>query len=120
MHVVGWRPDAASILAASQILLLTSRYEGMPNVVLEAMALGKPVMASRVQGVVELLGPAAAEQTAPWSDTAAFVQKLVPLARDSVRCEQLGQINQGRAREQFSIERMIGAYAQLYEGLAGR
>ena len=119
IHAAGWRSDALSILAASQILLLTSQYEGMPNVVLEAMALAKPVMASRVEGVVELLGPAAAEQTAPWRDTNAFVRQLVALARDPARCEQLGRANQARAREHFSVPRMIEAYARLYEGLAG-
>ncbi len=119
IHAAGWRPDAQAILAASQMLLLTSRYEGMPNVVLEAMALGKPVMASRVEGVVELLGPGADEQTAAWRDTDAFVQQLVALARDPARCEQLGTLNQARAREHFSSAAMVAAYARLYEGLAG-
>ncbi len=100
------------------MLLLTSKYEGMPNVVLEAMAQGKPVMASRVEGVTELLGPAAEEQTASWADTESFVQKLVNLAGDPVRCEKLGHANRDRVREQFSLERMIAAYARLYEGLA--
>ncbi|HUE74132.1 MAG TPA: glycosyltransferase [Pirellulaceae bacterium] len=119
LHLVGWRGDALSVLAESQMLLLTSQHEGMPNVVLEAMALGKPVMASRVEGVVELLGPAAVEQTAAWRDTEVFVQQLVALARDPARCEQLGQVNQARAREHFSIERKIAVHAQLYEGLTG-
>ena len=119
IHVLGWRADAAGILAASQLLLLTSQHEGMPNVVLEAMALGKPVMASRVEGVVELLGPAADEQTAAWRDTDSFVGQLVSLARDPARCEDLGRANRERAREHFSLQRMIEAYARLYEGLAG-
>ena len=117
IHLVGWRSDASSILAASELLLLTSQHEGMPNVVLEAMALGKPVMASRVEGVVELLGPAANDQTVAWRDTETFVQKLVALARDRVRCEQLGRANQIRAREKFAIGRMVADYAQLYQGL---
>ena len=119
IRATGWRPDAQAILAASQILLLTSQYEGMPNVVLEAMALGKPVMASRVEGVVELLGPAAQEQTAAWRDTDVFVEQLVALALDPARCEQLGKLNQARAREHFAAQQMVAGYARLYQGLAG-
>jgi glycosyltransferase involved in cell wall biosynthesis len=118
IHAVGWRPDALAILAASQILLLTSKYEGMPNVVLEAMALGKPVMSSRAAGVVELLGPGADEQTAAWRDTDAFVEQLVALARDPAQCGKLGKGNQARARESFSSGQMVALYTRLYEGLA--
>ena len=54
----GWRPDVHEILAASNLLVLPSAWEGMPNVVLEAMATRLPVIASDVEGVRELLGAA--------------------------------------------------------------
>jgi glycosyltransferase involved in cell wall biosynthesis len=82
------------------------------------MALGKPVMATNVEGVAELLGITADEQAAAWRDTDAFVQKLVALARDPARCERLGTRNQGRAQEHFSAAAMVEAYARLYERLA--
>jgi len=119
VHLLGWRPDALAVLAASEMLLLTSKYEGMPNVVLEAMALGKPVMASRVEGVVELLGAAADDQTAECDGNENFTRKLVALAADPARCDRLGRLNQARAREHYSVERMVSAYARLYEGLGG-
>ena len=62
VHFLGWRPDIVEILAASRLLVLPSQWEGMPNVVLEAMAAGLPVVATDVEGVRELLGPAATAQ----------------------------------------------------------
>ena len=56
VHFAGWRADIPAILAASSLLVLTSAWEGMPNVVLEAMASGLPVVATQAEGVGELLG----------------------------------------------------------------
>ena len=75
------------ILAASDLLVLPSRWEGMPNVVLEAMAAGKPIVATDVEGVAEALGPQAAEQTVSPGDAEAFADKVVAIADDRIaRC----------------------------------
>ncbi len=63
IHFAGWRADVPEILAASDLLVLPSAWEGMPNAVLEAMASHLPVVATDVEGVRELLGPAAEDQT---------------------------------------------------------
>ena len=68
VHFTGWRSDVPGILAASELLVLPSRWEGMPNVVLEAMARRRPVLASDVEGVRELLGVDAAPQVAAPGD----------------------------------------------------
>ncbi len=62
VHFAGFRADVPAILAASDVLVLPSRWEGMPNVVLEAMAAARPVVATDVEGVSELLGPGAANK----------------------------------------------------------
>lgn len=118
IRFLGWRADATNILAASQMLLLTSEHEGMPNVVLEAMALAKPVVATRAEGVTELLGAASDVQSAGWRDTSDYVAKLVAIARDPALCEQLAKSNQARVREHFSTGAMVAAYSRLYERLA--
>ena len=66
IHFAGWRADVPEILAASDLLVLPSAWEGMPNVVLEAMASRRPVVATDVEGVRELLGPGADLQTVPY------------------------------------------------------
>jgi len=111
----GWHPDTPSLLAAASLVLLPSRWEGMPNVLLEAMASGRSVVATRVEGVLELLGPDADVQSADLGDESSFVARLLSLARSP--SSTLGQCNQSRVNDHFSLEKMISAYANLYEGL---
>ena len=82
VHFAGWRADVPEILAASDLLVLPSAWEGMPNVVLEAMASRLPVVASDVEGVRELLGPDAARQTVRYGDTQMLIDKIVSLMLD--------------------------------------
>lgn len=110
---LGWRSDAAALLAASDLLLLSSRWEGMPNVVLEAMAAGKPVLAAAVEGVPELLGEYAADQTFPPEDDEAFLTSLAILTQDADTMERLGEANRHRAMSLFTIARVVEAYERL-------
>jgi glycosyltransferase involved in cell wall biosynthesis len=119
VHFAGWRDDIATILKASDLLVLPSAWEGMPNVVLEAMAAGRPVVATDVEGVRELLGPAAEAQVVRQGDAESFASKLVAIAGDAVLASQLGAANRRRAEERFSLSAMLAAYQDLYERLAG-
>jgi glycosyltransferase involved in cell wall biosynthesis len=116
VHFAGWQADVPSIVAAADMLVLPSRYEGMPNVVLEAMAAGKPVIATQAEGTVELLGLAAVEQTAPVGDWNGFRSRLVQIAGDDALA--IARRNQERA-QQFSLDFMVARYDRLYESLNG-
>ena len=118
VHFVGYRDNVPQILAASDLVVLTSRWEGMPNVVLEAMASGKPVVATDVEGVGELLGPAAEAQMVPVDDPEGFTNKVVAIINNAQLATRLGDENRLRAQQQFSLESMAAAYRHLYVSLS--
>jgi glycosyltransferase involved in cell wall biosynthesis len=120
VHFAGWRPDVPDILAASSLLVLPSRWEGMPNVVLEAMATGLPVVSTRAAGVVELLGPLSEPQTVEVGDASGFADRVLDFAGNPHRAEKTGRQNRERIRDHFSLGAMVAAYERLYESLLSR
>ncbi len=117
VELPGWQNDIPRRLQSATLVLIPSRWEGMPNVLLEAMASGRAVVATRVEGVEELLGPEAAPQTASAFDLDEFVDRAITLARNPNERHRLGAANADRVRERFSIDTMIDTYAALYARL---
>ena len=119
VRLAGWRRDVPEILAASDLLALPSKWEGMPNVGLQAMASRLPVLATDVEGVRELLGPEADSQTVAYGDTETLVKKTVTIMSDRQLASRLGEKNRLRAEREFTVDRMVNAYQELWESLAG-
>jgi glycosyltransferase involved in cell wall biosynthesis len=115
VHFLGWRADVPSLIQRADLLVLPSLYEGMPNVVLESMAAGKTIIATRVEGVAELLGPHAKELTVAFGDAAAMIALINSHLSDGEACRTIGQQLQTRASEKFSIEIMTACYEALWE-----
>ncbi|MBN2293724.1 MAG: glycosyltransferase [Pirellulales bacterium] len=118
VHFAGRRADVPQILARCELLVLPSAWEGMPNVVMEAMASGLPVVACEVEGVSELLGPDAAPQVIAHGDTAALSEKILALLADPELAQTLGLENRCRIGQNFALSSMICSYQQLWESLA--
>jgi len=116
VHFAGWQPDVPPLISAADLLVLPSRWEGMPNAVLEAMAAGKPVVATQAEGTVELLGLGAMEQTVAVEDWQNLRRLIVAVAKNQELAKELGVRNRARA-QQFSIEFVIDRYQRLYESL---
>jgi starch synthase (maltosyl-transferring) len=114
VHFAGWCGNVENLLQASDLLVLPSRWEGMPNVVLEAMAGGLPVVATHVEGVGELLGEDHGGQLVAPGDAAAFARQIVQFCHDRRVAVQIGERNRRIAAEQFSLQRMIDRYQDLY------
>ena len=118
MFFAGWRWDVPEILAASSLLVLPSRWEGMSNVLLEAMASALPVVATDVEGVREALGTAAERQVAPAGDSQAFAERVVTMMRQPSLAAECGAENRRRVAQNYSIDRVVNAYERLWESLA--
>lgn len=121
VHFCGWQPQVEEILLASDLLVLPSQWEGMPNVLLEAMACGRPVVCTPVEGVREVLGPLAEPQAVPAENPQVFADKILTIITQPALAAQLGSSNRARVQADFSLEAAVHRYAALYcELLQGR
>lgn len=124
VHLLGWQTNIESWMAACEIFVLPTHYEGMPNAILEAMAAGKPVVVNDVDGVREVVGtsPPADRQIADklavdgGADLASRVSLLI--ASEEMRAE-LGQANRQRIVTHFAAEEQFRKYLDLYEAEMG-
>jgi glycosyltransferase involved in cell wall biosynthesis len=118
VSLLGAREDVAECLCAADVYLSTSRWEGLPLSVLEAMSLGLPVVASKVAGNDAAVTP----QTGfliDEHDVDGFVRAVRRLVLDPDLCARLGAAARQRVAAEFSIERMVTAHERLYSELAG-
>jgi glycosyltransferase involved in cell wall biosynthesis len=113
VRFAGERHDVESILRGAGLLWLTSRWEGMPNVVLEAMASGVPAIATDVGGARELIRSGVDGFVVPDQDIDAFIQRSRELLQDKTRRQQFGEAARAHA-EEFSPARMVAAMLQVY------
>lgn len=119
VHLVGWRNDVSQLLRAADCLVHAALWEGMPNVVLEAMAAGLPVIATRVEGVEELVIPGETGLIVPPKAPADLSQAIAQVAADPELRRRFGAAGQRRARDHFSWDATVAAYTELYSTLLG-
>ena len=116
VEFLGTLPNAAAAIAAADALVLPSHFEGMPNVVLEAMALGTPVIATRAGGTVELERD---EPTICWaqpSDPASLAAAIVQFATDREAAER----RVAAARQLIAEHHDVAATTRVIEDLLAR
>ena len=115
VHFWGVRSDVADILNAADIFTLPSKYEGNPMAVMEAMAAGLPVVASRVGGIPELVETEQMGILVPVDDETYIAQGLQTLVDDAALRQRMGQAALQRAHERFDIRNTVKEYERLYE-----
>ncbi|MCU0719359.1 MAG: glycosyltransferase [Pirellula sp.] len=114
IHVVGQSDQVPSWMRRSSLVILPTRYEGMPNVILEAMSLGKPVATMAVQGVEEVLGEQWAEQAVKPNEWPEWESLVLRLAGDIDRSQSLGEGNRERIETEFDLRDKLAQYESLY------
>lgn len=120
MRCLGSRSDVDRFLEAADFFVLPSDTEGLPLSVLEAMAHGLPVVASRVGGLPELIDDGIHGFLVPAGDAAAVGDAICRLMDDAVLRRRLGEAARSRAATQFSMESVARRYTELYERVAPR
>jgi glycosyltransferase involved in cell wall biosynthesis len=116
-HLVGYRQNLGDWFATFDALLLTSANEGTPVAALEALAAGRPVVATDVGGVPAVVEHGETGFLAAAGDVDELADGLERLARDPALRRQLGAVGAGRVRERFGRERMIDEVEALYRRL---
>lgn len=112
---LGHRDDIPEVLERFDIFALSSDTEQMPNSLLQAMAVGRPVVAVDVGDVAAMLPPASRDFVCPKEDQTSFKRNLVRLVGDASLREELGRANQAHVRESYGLDQMVESYRALFE-----
>jgi glycosyltransferase involved in cell wall biosynthesis len=120
VHRLGFRDDMHNVLAAFDIFVMPSHFEGFGIVLVEAMATGTAVIASAASNLPELVQDGVEGLLVPVRDAAALAAAIISLCSDRELRETMARAARERARRDFSLDRMLGEYeALLQEIVAG-
>jgi len=114
---LGWRNDVPDILRAADVMVLPSLAEGLPLAVLEAMACGRPVVATAVNGTPEAVADGETGLLIPANAPAALADSVVSLLRDPERAERMGAAGRARVEAGYTLRRFVERTEDLYESL---
>lgn len=112
--LVGHRADVPDVLATFDVAVLCSDSEGSPLSVLEYMEAAKPVVATRVGGVPDLIDDGVHGLLVERRDHAGLADAVAALLRDRERAQRIGERARERRRREFDIDVMVRAFEELY------
>jgi glycosyltransferase involved in cell wall biosynthesis len=120
-HIVfaGARADVARVLDAMDILALPSLSEGMALTAIEASAMGRPVVATAVDGIPEVIREARTGRLVPPADPAALSRAIRGVLRDPLGAQRMGRAGRDFVLDRFSLERQVASTARVYRDVAG-
>lgn len=114
VHFIGRCDKVPELLHISEVCVLTSRHEGFPNAVLEYMAAGKPVIATDVGGVGELVEDGVNGYLVASDDASALAKRIVELTEDENLRKSLGESGLAKAQTEFSTASQLCSTLELY------
>jgi glycosyltransferase involved in cell wall biosynthesis len=116
--VPGLRPDGRAVIGALDLFLMTSAFEGLPIALLEALALGRPVVATAVGGVPEAVTDGREGFLLPAGATEQLAAAVLRLLDDATLRRDMAARAGAAAAERFSVERSVRAVEAVYDALA--
>ncbi len=116
LHLLGWRDDVYSLMKSSDIVVLTSRWEGLPLVIPQAQSAERPVVATAVDGSVEAIEDGVNGILCPPGDMGAMARKVLDLLGDLESAHRMGMEGR-RSASRFARDRMVRMYEGLYDRL---
>jgi glycosyltransferase involved in cell wall biosynthesis len=115
VRFLGWRADAPELIGGFDVFAHPSLWEGFGLVLLEAMARGVPVVASRVSAIPEIVVDGQTGRLVPPRDPIALAEALAELVADRPGAAALGQAGRRRLDQQFTVDRMAAETIQVYD-----
>jgi len=113
----GFRSDVKEILASIDVLAMPSLLEGLPIVLLEAMAMAKPIVATKIEGISEVLVSDKTGLLVPAKNPIALAGAITEILNDKTKAILLGQNARKMAEEYFSVKKMVEQTELVYEKL---
>ncbi len=114
--LLGWREDIPELMKSSQVVVLTSRWEGLPRVIPQAKAVGRPVVATAVDGSVEAIRDGVDGYLCSPGDVDSMADRVVRLLKDKDLAGRMGREG-NRAVDEFDQDTMVRKQEELYERL---
>jgi glycosyltransferase involved in cell wall biosynthesis len=117
VHFLGFRTDISRLLQNFDLFVLPSIYEGLPNVVLEAMACGLPVIATAVDGTPEAVVHGKTGILVPSRQPKFLEDAMILLLNEPGKLKQFGQAGRKRIENEFSLESQVAQFVALYQSM---
>jgi glycosyltransferase involved in cell wall biosynthesis len=115
VRLLGWRDDARALMQAADLIVHPSLHEAFCSVIIESMALERPLIATDVAAAPEQIDHDETGVLIPPRDPAAIARSILELAADPARRRRLGAAARRRVRERFNFPKMMRLYEDLYE-----
>jgi len=113
----GYRSDVRDVLAALDIVVIPSVLEGFPMITLEAMAMAKPIVAAKIDGITEQITDGINGILIPPKDSSAIAQAIIRLINDRESGKKLGLAARKKVEQEFSVEKMVSETEKVYSSL---
>ena len=117
VHFVGQRDDVPDLMALMDVLVLSSRFEAFPMVILEGMAAGKPIVSTHVGAVQEAVRHDQNGYLVPVDDVDAMARCIARVLTDRALGRRLGLVGQRLVAERFHLRHMVAGYERLFLSL---